>query len=120
MTASKVSKLILNDYGSYLGMGKGCFVVKNKQGEVEKYPLFESEIGEIQIKSGNTVSSGAFKYLRTRDGRRADRFFSPAAIVYAVPYACRLRNSPDRRGVLQHDRNRRNNWHRPGPFTVLL
>ena len=59
MVHSKVLKLALDDYGSYLGMERGCFVVKDKNGNVQKYPLFESEIGEIQIKSGNMISSGA-------------------------------------------------------------
>jgi CRISPR-associated protein Cas1 len=40
-------------------MEKGCFVVKDKEGNLEKHPLFEDSIGEIQIRSGNTVSSGA-------------------------------------------------------------
>jgi CRISPR-associated protein Cas1 len=56
---TRVLKIVLDDHGSYLGNEKGCFVIKDKNGNVEKYPLFESEIGEIQIKSGNTVSSGA-------------------------------------------------------------
>jgi CRISPR-associated protein Cas1 len=55
----KTVKIVLNEYGSYLGSEKGCFIIKDKNGNVEKYPLFESEIGEIQIKSGNAVSSGA-------------------------------------------------------------
>jgi CRISPR-associated protein Cas1 len=55
----KTVKISLDSYGSYLGMEKGCFVIKDKAGNVEKYPLFESEIGEIQVKSGNMVSSGA-------------------------------------------------------------
>jgi CRISPR-associated protein Cas1 len=59
MVHSRVLKLALNDHGSYLGMEKGCFTVRDKKGSVERYPLFESEIGEIQIKSGNAVSSGA-------------------------------------------------------------
>jgi CRISPR-associated protein Cas1 len=59
MVHSKVLKLALDDCGSYLGMEKGCFTVRDKKGSVERYPLFESEIGEIQIKSGNAVSSGA-------------------------------------------------------------
>jgi len=59
MVHSKVLKLVLDDYGSYLGMEKGCFTVRNKKGSVERYPLFESEIGEIQIRSGNAVSSSA-------------------------------------------------------------
>jgi hypothetical protein len=56
---TKTVKIALDSFGSFLGMEKGCFVVRDKQGNVEKYPLFESEIGEIQIKSGNMVSSGA-------------------------------------------------------------
>jgi CRISPR-associated protein Cas1 len=56
---SKVQKIMLDGYGSYFGMEKGCFVLRNKEGHTEKYPLFESEIGEIQFKSGNMVSTGA-------------------------------------------------------------
>ena len=56
---TKVLKIVMDDHGSYLGNEKGCFVIKDKNGNVDKYPLFESEIGEIQIKSGNTISSGA-------------------------------------------------------------
>jgi CRISPR-associated protein Cas1 len=40
-------------------MDKGCFVVRNRNGKEQRYPLFESEIGEVQIRTGNTVSSGA-------------------------------------------------------------
>jgi CRISPR-associated protein Cas1 len=56
---AKTEKIVLDDYGSFLGVEKGCFVVKSKSGNDKRYPLFESEIGEIQIKSGNMVSSGA-------------------------------------------------------------
>jgi CRISPR-associated protein Cas1 len=40
-------------------MEKGCFIVKHKQGNSERYPLFEKEIGEVVLKSGNSVSTGA-------------------------------------------------------------
>jgi len=56
---TKTVKILLEDYGSYLGMEKGCFAVKNREGQIEKYPLFENLIDEIRIKSGNTISSGA-------------------------------------------------------------
>lgn len=59
MVHSKILKLALDDRGSYLGMEKGCLVLKDKEGKTEKYPLFESEIGEIEFRSGNTVSTGA-------------------------------------------------------------
>lgn len=59
MVHSKTLKLSLDGFGSYLGMEKDCFVVKDREGNTEKYPLFESEIGEIQFKSGNMVSTGA-------------------------------------------------------------
>jgi hypothetical protein len=45
---TKTVKLALNGYGSYLGMEKGCFVVKDKQGNIERYPLFENEVSEVQ------------------------------------------------------------------------
>jgi CRISPR-associated protein Cas1 len=40
-------------------MEKGCFTVKNREGQIQKYPLFENQIDEIRIKSGNSISSGA-------------------------------------------------------------
>jgi len=63
MRKAKVKKLVLSGYGSFLGMEKGCFVVRDKHDKVEKYPLFEEEIGEVVLKSGNTVSVGALASL---------------------------------------------------------
>jgi len=63
MVKAKVLKLVLDDHGAYLGMEKGCFVVKDKYGNTERYPLFEQEIGEVILKSGNMVSTGALASL---------------------------------------------------------
>lgn len=59
VSQAKVLKLVLDDHGSYLGMEKGCFILKDTKGEVERFPLFEKEIGEVVLKSGNLVSTGA-------------------------------------------------------------
>jgi len=56
---TKTVKIALEGFGSYLGMEKGCFTVKNREGKTDKYPLFENQIDEIIIKSGNSISSGA-------------------------------------------------------------
>jgi len=56
---AKTQKIVIDNYGSYLGMEKGCFVVKDKEGNVQRYPLFENEIGEVVLKSGNAVSVSA-------------------------------------------------------------
>jgi CRISPR-associated protein Cas1 len=53
------NKLVLDGNGSYLGMEKGCYVLRDKSGEIERYPLFEQEIGEVILKSGNSISTGA-------------------------------------------------------------
>lgn len=58
MTAKTV-KIFLDDRGSFLGRGKGCLIVRDRKGNVEKYPLFENEVGEVHIRIGNSVSSGA-------------------------------------------------------------
>ena len=58
MTRTEI-KLVLDGNGSYLGMEKGCFVLKDKKGTVNKYPLFEQEIDEVILKSGNSISTGA-------------------------------------------------------------
>lgn len=59
MVRAKVLKLVLDDHGSYLGMEKGCYVLKDKHGNIEKYPQFETEVGEVVLTSGNMVSTGA-------------------------------------------------------------
>jgi len=56
---AKTKKIFLEDGGSFLGRGEGCLIVRDRKGKVEKYLLFEDEIGEVQIKIGNSVSSGA-------------------------------------------------------------
>ncbi len=63
VTGSKTQKIILDSQGSYLGMEKGCFTVKNKEGNIERFPLFEKEIGEVVLRSGNFVSTGALASL---------------------------------------------------------
>jgi hypothetical protein len=75
---SKVLKVELADYGSYLGRAEGCFEVRNKNGKVERYPHFENEIGEAVLKSGSYVSVDALidlalwnidTYIMTRRNR---------------------------------------------------
>ena len=44
---AKTEKLVLDGNGSYLGMEKGCFIVKDRKDNVERYPLFEKEISEV-------------------------------------------------------------------------
>jgi CRISPR-associated protein Cas1 len=56
---TRVCKIFLDESGSYLGRKEGCLIVRDKNRKVKKFALFENEIGEIQIKSGNYVSSGA-------------------------------------------------------------
>jgi CRISPR-associated protein Cas1 len=60
---AKVKKIELDGYGSYLGMERGCFVVRDRYGNVRRYPLFEEEIGEVVLKPGNFVSVGALASL---------------------------------------------------------
>jgi CRISPR-associated protein Cas1 len=60
---SKTLTIKLDKQGSYLGMEKGCFIVRDKQGETKRYPLFEKEISEVILKSGNSVSTGALASL---------------------------------------------------------
>ena len=75
---SKVLKLELSEYGSYLGRGEGCFEVRDRNRNVERYPHFEKEIGECVLRSGNYVSVDALidlalwnidTYIMTRGNR---------------------------------------------------
>jgi CRISPR-associated protein Cas1 len=56
---TRTAKIFMDDCGSFLGRGEGCLIVRDRNGKVEKYPLFENEIGEVHIRIGNSVSSGA-------------------------------------------------------------
>lgn len=75
---AKTLKVELSDYGSYLGRAEGCFEVRNKNGNVERYPHFEKEVGEAVLKSGSYVSVDALvdlalwnidTYIMTRRNR---------------------------------------------------
>ena len=63
MNKARSQKIVMNGYGSYLGMEKGCFVLKEKDGSEERYPLFENPIGEVVLRSGNMISTGALASL---------------------------------------------------------
>ncbi|MEM2249818.1 MAG: CRISPR-associated endonuclease Cas1 [Candidatus Bathyarchaeia archaeon] len=55
---AKTVKITLKGNGLYLGMEKGCFVIKRRKKVLEKYPMFENLIGEIKVYSGNAISTG--------------------------------------------------------------
>jgi CRISPR-associated protein Cas1 len=60
---SKVLKIELSDYGSYLGRDEGCFELRDKTGKKKRYPHFQKEIGECTLKSGSYVSVDALNDL---------------------------------------------------------
>jgi CRISPR/Cas system-associated endonuclease Cas1 len=59
----KTVKLVLDSFGSFLGMEKGCIILRDKEGKTARYPLFEAKIGEVILKSGNLVSTGVLTAL---------------------------------------------------------
>lgn len=63
MNQARSQKIVMDGYGSYLGMERGCFVLKDRHGNEEKYPLFENPIGEVVLRSGNMISTGALASL---------------------------------------------------------
>jgi CRISPR-associated protein Cas1 len=56
---TKPDKLYLDGFGSYIGREEGCLVIRDRERNEKRYPLFDNEIKEIQIRSGNSISSGA-------------------------------------------------------------
>ena len=75
---SKILKIELSNYGSYLGRAEGCFEVRDKTGKTKRYPHFQKEIGEAVLKSGSYVSVDALvdlalwnidTYIMTRRNR---------------------------------------------------
>jgi len=63
MVKARTLKVVLNGHGSFLGIEKGCFTLKDKGGNVEHYPLFEKEIDEVILKSGSAISTSALASL---------------------------------------------------------
>lgn len=59
MLKAKPDKLYLDGFGAYIGREEGCLVVRDRERKEKRYPLFDNEIKEIQIRSGNSISSGA-------------------------------------------------------------
>jgi CRISPR-associated protein Cas1 len=59
----KTVKLVVDSFGSFLGMEKGCIILRDKKGKTKRYPLFEEEIGEVILQSGNLVSTGVLSAL---------------------------------------------------------
>jgi len=75
---AKVLSIAIEGNGFYLGMEKGCFVIRDKHGNSEKIPLFENEVGEITITSGNFISTSVLAccgfwnipiIVKTRNGK---------------------------------------------------
>jgi len=52
-------KLYLNGFGSFVARDQGCILVKDKNGQETRYPLVDNSLKEIQLRSGNSISSGA-------------------------------------------------------------
>jgi CRISPR-associated endonuclease Cas1 len=63
MREVKTVNLVLDTYGNYLGMEKGCIILRDRNRKEKRYPLFEAEIGEVVLKSGNMVSTGVLSAL---------------------------------------------------------
>ena len=63
MIDARNQRLVLDGNGQYLGMSKGCFVLRDRKGQEEKYPVFENQIKEVILQSGNSVSTGALASL---------------------------------------------------------
>jgi len=62
-----MQNLVQDDYGSFLGIERGCIIIKDKYRRAEKFPLQEKEIGEVILKGGNTVSVDALISLASWD-----------------------------------------------------
>lgn len=79
----KTRKIVLGNYGSYLKMEKGCFVVKDAKGKERTYPALEKDLGEITVAEGNVLTSGALVYcgLWSIDVVVTTRFGEPIAML---------------------------------------
>jgi CRISPR-associated protein Cas1 len=60
---TRIEKIVLCDYGSFLGREKGCLLVRDRKGQEKRYPLMNNLIEEVQLTSGNSISTGALVTL---------------------------------------------------------
>ena len=59
----RVLKIEMKDYGNYLGRGRGCFYVSDRNKKKTEYRHFAQEIVECILKDGNYVSVDALRDL---------------------------------------------------------
>jgi hypothetical protein len=52
---TKTVKIALEGFGSHLGMEKGCFVVRDRNGLTERYPLFENQSARADTEASNRL-----------------------------------------------------------------
>lgn len=57
MVQNSYLRLDVNTYGNLLGAEKGCIRLRDKNGKVKLFPLHEKILGEINVKSGNVIST---------------------------------------------------------------
>jgi len=53
---TKTTKLLINGYGEFLGRNQGCLTVRHADKKIDKYPLFDNQVSEIQLSMGNSAS----------------------------------------------------------------
>ena len=55
--------LAMDTWGSYLHIQNGCFLIKDRWGEIKKYPFSDEEVKEVWMRNGNYVSVDALTAL---------------------------------------------------------
>jgi CRISPR-associated protein Cas1 len=60
---SRILKIEMKDYGNFLGRGRGCFYVSDKNRKKIEYRHFAQQIQECVLKDGNYVSVDALRDL---------------------------------------------------------
>jgi len=63
MGKKKDVKIILDTYGNYLGMEKGCIVLRDKKKNETRYPIVENLVSDVVLNSGNMISTGLLCYM---------------------------------------------------------
>ena len=60
---SRTEKIALEGYGSYMGRDERCFIIRDREGNIQRYSQYQKEIGETIPKEGNYVSVDALRDL---------------------------------------------------------
>ena len=60
---AKTLRIEMKNYGEFLGRGRGCFYIRNKEKKITEYDFFAKPMKEVILRDGNCVSVDVLRDL---------------------------------------------------------